>query len=237
MAQKNDSFIVYTEIREPLADLTDEQMGKLFRALLDYVADGKRPGFRGSMRMAFAFITQSVDRSLEKYQEISERRSAAGRAGGIASAEARKISKQNEANQANATFASNDEANEANQANASKSSKAKLPYPYPYPYPLPSPVPSTRARTREKENGGTVCEKCGKNLTEGVAAYSFNKFGRFICQKCQTETSKPPARAAGTEYKPDPAVVRKALAELEDEEAASEADWAAVFPSDKEKEE
>ena len=87
-----------------------------------------------------------------------------------------------------------------------------------------------RAHAREKERG-TVCEKCGKNLTEGVAAYSFNKFGRFICQKCQTEA---PARAAGAEYKLDPAVVRKAFAEREEEEAASEA---GVFPPDKEKEE
>ena len=224
MAQKTDSFIVYTEIREPLADLTDEQMGKLFRALLDYVADGKRPGFRGSMRMAFAFISQSIDRNTEKYQEISARRSVAGRAGGIASAEARNA-KQNEANQANAAFASSSEANEANQANASKSSKSKLPDPVPDPVPVPVPV-STRARTREKERE-KVCEKCGKRLSAGVAEYSFNKFGRFICQKCQTETS---ARAAGTEYKLDPAVVRKALADLETDEAAQEADWADVFP-------
>lgn len=229
MAQKTDSFIVYTEIREPLADLTDEQMGKLFRALLDYVADGKRPGFRGSMRMAFAFISQSIDRNTEKYQEISARRSVAGRAGGIASAEAR-IAKQNEANQANAAFASSDKANEANQANASKSSKSKLPDPVPDPVPVPVPV-SMRARTREKENGGTVCEKCGKRLSAGVAEYSFNKFGRFICQKCQAATS---AKAAGGEYKLDPAVVRKALAELEEEEAASEA---GVLPPVKEKEE
>ena len=215
MAQKNDSFIVYTEIREPLADLTDEQMGKLFRALLDYVADGKKPGFRGSMRMAFAFIAQSIDRNAEKYQEISARRSVAGRAGGIASAEARSA-KQNEANQANAAFASNAEANEANQANASKSSKSKLPDPVPDPVPVPVPV-SMRAHAREKESG-TVREKCGKRLSAGVAEYSFNKFGRFICQKCQAEVSTPPAKAAGAEYKPDPAVVRKAFAELEADE-------------------
>lgn len=215
MAQKNDSFIVYTEIREPLADLTDEQMGKLFRALLDYVADGKKPGFRGAMRMAFAFISQSIDRNFEKYQETSRQRSIAGRAGGIASAEARKAAKNRQASEANASLL------EANK-------QINLPDPYPVPDPLPVPVPvSMRAHAREKENGGTVCEKCGKRLSDGVAEYSFNKFGRFICQKCQAATA---AKAAGAEYKPDPAVVRKALAELEDEQAASEADWAGVFP-------
>lgn len=233
MAQKNDSFIVYTEVREPLADLTDEQMGKLFRALLDYVSDGKKPGFRGSMRMAFAFIAQSIDRNAEKYQEISARRSVAGRAGGIASAEARSA-KQNEANQANAAFASSDQANEANQANASKSSKSKLPVPVRVPVPVPDPVRvnTTRARAHEDD---TTCEKCGEKLSEGVARYSFDKFGRFFCRKCQAAMTKPPARAAGAEL--DAAVVRKSLAELEAEEAASEADWAGVLPPDKEKEE
>ena len=85
-----------------------------------------------------------------------------------------------------------------------------------------SRLPRAPARTREDDTttqtDTTRCEKCGAKITEGVASYSRDRFGKLLCQKCQAAAPKPPAKAAGAEYKPDPAVVRKAFAELEAEE-------------------
>lgn len=135
--KQKQSFVLYADIREPLSELSDEQVGRLFRAVLDYVADGKRPKFKGALGLAFAFVRSSIDRNAEKYQRTIERRRAAGRAGGQASAEARKKRAEeqendDEANQANSTFANDRQRFQANQA---------VPVPVPVPVPDPVPVP------------------------------------------------------------------------------------------------
>lgn len=108
------SFVVYTDIKEIVDELTDEQVATLFRSMLDYQITGKDPKLTGTLKYIFIPIRQQMDRDAEKWGKIKEKRAAAGRIGGQRSAETR--AKQNEANQANATFASSGEANEANQA-------------------------------------------------------------------------------------------------------------------------
>ena len=243
METRKSSFVVYTDIREPLEDLTDEQVGKLFRALLDYVADGKKPSFRGSMKMAFSFIRRSIDRNEERYREISERRSVSGRAGGLASGESRRAARKVEANEANASFGSSNEANEANEANAILLEATKLSVPVPVSVPDNEPVPvsvnttRTRARKDDTTDAQTVCEKCGRTLTKGVADYSFDRFGSFLCQSCQKKTPQKGSPAyTGDQTKPDPLVLAS-IRQLQEEEAEAEKEFPGIKAVDLDAEE
>lgn len=68
-----NSFIIYHDYRETLADLTDEQVGQLFRALFDYEIDRVEPQFNGELKIAFKFIKKDLDINLTKYENICKR--------------------------------------------------------------------------------------------------------------------------------------------------------------------
>ena len=101
-----DSFIVYDGIKDTLDEMTDEEVGKLFRAMVDYHTTGEDPKLKGGLKFAFIPVRQQMDRDDEKWNKTREARIEAGRKGGEAK-------KQNEANEANANFANQNEANEA----------------------------------------------------------------------------------------------------------------------------
>ena len=113
MSEDKKSFLIYHDIKPVLDKLTDAQAGKLFKALVDYSIEQTPPKFNDlALELVFIPLQQQLDRNIIKWDEIKEKRTEAGRKGGLRSAEVRR-----EANQANATFASNaSEANEANQA-------------------------------------------------------------------------------------------------------------------------
>jgi len=94
-----------------LEGVSDEECGKLFRAILRYVNHGEVTKLTGEVRMAFNFIRAHLDRDREKWVATSEKRSAAGAKGGTKSGETRR--KQAEANEANASTTKQNEANEA----------------------------------------------------------------------------------------------------------------------------
>lgn len=102
MANKK-SFVLYHDIREPLEQLSMEQRGELFTAILDYSEHGIVPEFTGELKMAFAFIRCSLDRDADKWEETRSKRAEAGRLGGLAKV-------------ANATNAKQTEQELANQA-------------------------------------------------------------------------------------------------------------------------
>lgn len=77
-----NSFIVYYNYKEALADLTDEQVGKLFRALFEYEMEGKDPEFEGELKIAFRFIKKDLDINLTKYASVCERNRENGMKGG-----------------------------------------------------------------------------------------------------------------------------------------------------------
>lgn len=64
-----NSFVVYHNYREKLQNLTNAQIGKLFRAMLDYAIDGKIPELKGILDIAFQFIKVTMDEDLKKYNE------------------------------------------------------------------------------------------------------------------------------------------------------------------------
>ena len=77
-----NSFVIYHNYRETLEDLTDEQVGKLFRAIFDYEIDKKEPNFNGELKIAFRFIKKDLDINNDKYESICERNRKNGQKGG-----------------------------------------------------------------------------------------------------------------------------------------------------------
>lgn len=73
---------MYFSYLEPLADLSDEQLGRVTRAILRYGRDGIVPPFTGAESLAFKFMKSNFDRESATYNEISEKRSECGKKGG-----------------------------------------------------------------------------------------------------------------------------------------------------------
>ena len=78
----NDSFILYTSYYTLIEGLTDEQLGKLTRAIFLYARDGKIIKLDPVVRMAFGFIIDDIKRNKAKYEEKVERWRANGKKGG-----------------------------------------------------------------------------------------------------------------------------------------------------------
>ena len=103
MATKK-SFVLYTDSAEQFEILSDEQAGKLIKAVFNYAENRILPKFDdGMLIMAFSFIKGQIDRDSEKWEETRKKRAEAGRKGGKqtqANASSAKQTKQNQANQA-----------------------------------------------------------------------------------------------------------------------------------------
>ena len=88
-----------------------EQKGRIFEALLDFP---EQPEFEDPMLvMAWDFMADALEENDKKWDEMREKRSAAGRKGAEATSVKRQ---QNEANPANADFAEQKQQNAANPA-------------------------------------------------------------------------------------------------------------------------
>ena len=72
------SFVLYTEYYQHISHLSDNDLGKLFRAIFNYIIDGKKPTEKGSVTMAFSFIKTDIDNNIEKYRNICERNKTNG---------------------------------------------------------------------------------------------------------------------------------------------------------------
>lgn len=78
---KKDSFILYTEINDVVKELSDEQKGKLFQAILDYEESGDVPEMDTLIKCVFIPIKRDLDKNDEKWRETSKKRSEAGKKG------------------------------------------------------------------------------------------------------------------------------------------------------------
>lgn len=76
-----NSFLIYTDYQEQFELLTDEQAGKLIKAIIEYEKTGKIVELDGMTNMAFSFIKTQLDRDREKWQEEKQKRSEAGKRG------------------------------------------------------------------------------------------------------------------------------------------------------------
>lgn len=125
MAENKKSFVLYCDVIHTISHLSDEQAGRLFKHIAEYVNDKNPVTDDVIINIAFEPIKQQLKRDLIAWEKEKSSRSEAGRIGGIKSGESRK-SKQNEANEA---VLQKNEANEAtlrkskqNEANPSKRS-------------------------------------------------------------------------------------------------------------------
>lgn len=73
MAKEQKGFIVYGDIKATADELTDEQLGQLFRGMIDYFVQGECPRFTDSLKFAFIPIKQQMDRDADKYIEKCEK--------------------------------------------------------------------------------------------------------------------------------------------------------------------
>ncbi len=62
--------------------LTDQELGRLFRALMKYSATGERQELAGRESIAFDFIADDIDRASSAYLEKCEKNSQNGKRGG-----------------------------------------------------------------------------------------------------------------------------------------------------------
>lgn len=81
MAEEKKSFLLYTNYIDLIRELTDEEAGRLIKAILLY-ENGEQVELGGGERIAFAFIRARLDQDEAAWKESKRRRSEAGRAGG-----------------------------------------------------------------------------------------------------------------------------------------------------------
>lgn len=62
------SFVVYSDWEEKTASMSDEDLGKFFRAIFRYVKTGQPPDSTPMVNLAFAFIKGRLDADSEKYE-------------------------------------------------------------------------------------------------------------------------------------------------------------------------
>ena len=82
MAEKK-SLLLYYDYKSHFDFLTDEQVGKIIKAMLSYEIDGVFPEFdEPIMQMTFSFVKSNLDRDMQKYLEKCEKNTENGRKGG-----------------------------------------------------------------------------------------------------------------------------------------------------------
>ena len=79
MAKDSKTILLFTEQRDAIAYLTDEEAGQMFKAIYDYAEDGVVPKFAGPMMSVFAMIRSQIDRSRDAYKEKCLKNSANAR--------------------------------------------------------------------------------------------------------------------------------------------------------------
>ena len=89
MTEEKKSFIVYCDLEEILNELSDEDAGILFKAMVDYAQNGTEPELGVPLKYVWIPIRQQMERDAEKRNEIKKVRSAAGRKGGVKSGQVR----------------------------------------------------------------------------------------------------------------------------------------------------
>ena len=97
--EKKKSFVLYYSFRKHLEILTNEECGKLFKALMDYGEKGQEPDLEGAALMAFSFIACQMDRDAEEYEKKCKKRSESGKKGGRPKKITGSEDEQNESNE------------------------------------------------------------------------------------------------------------------------------------------
>ena len=81
MAENKKSFLLYTDLIHTVKKLNDQQAGKLFKHVLEYVNDLNPQTDDILLQVCFEPIRQNLKRDLQKYENIREKKSEAGKKG------------------------------------------------------------------------------------------------------------------------------------------------------------
>lgn len=111
-----NSFILYTEQKAVIDKLTDEQAGKLIKAIYAHET-GEEMELDAILDLVITPFLTVLEKDKEKYAEKCEKRAQAGAKGGKQRVANQASGKQTQANQANATFAKQTQANQADNDN------------------------------------------------------------------------------------------------------------------------
>lgn len=79
------SFILFTENRKQIEQLSSEEAGILFKAILAYVDEGIIPQLDRTVAMCFSFMQCQLDRNIEKWNAVKEKHAQNGKKGGKSS--------------------------------------------------------------------------------------------------------------------------------------------------------
>ena len=76
------SFLMYLDYEEQFNLLTNEELGQLVRAIMQYEKTRQEPELEGTLKMAFSFIKTQLDRDREKYNKKCEKNRENAKRGG-----------------------------------------------------------------------------------------------------------------------------------------------------------
>lgn len=90
--KENPGIMLYWSAFDALEEMVDGEAKQMLRAMRMYAQYGETPDFSGSpsMKMAWCFMKDHIDRDRERYEEIRQQRSESGKKGGVNSGKARK---------------------------------------------------------------------------------------------------------------------------------------------------
>lgn len=82
--KKPKGFFTYFHLSPIIEKLSDQQAGRLYKALLRYGDTGEYTDFSDDLAcdMAYTLMKGEIDINVERYNEICEKRSEAGKKGG-----------------------------------------------------------------------------------------------------------------------------------------------------------
>lgn len=104
-----DSFVLYAEQEEVIKRLSDEQAGKLYKAIFEYNRTGEIPEMEYILELVFTPIRQQLDRSKENWEKTCQKRSEAGKLGGRPKKANGFLSEEEKAKKANGFFEKHNE--------------------------------------------------------------------------------------------------------------------------------
>jgi len=96
---KHNSFVLYNDYREYIDMLSDQETGRLFKAIFSVLSGGEEPELEGSTKIVFKVIYGQIMRDLEKWEETCRKRSEAGKKGGRPAKTEAVLEKQTKANE------------------------------------------------------------------------------------------------------------------------------------------
>jgi len=82
-SEKN-SFVIYHDLEEQTSLLSDEQLGRLLRAIFAYEKRGECPDFAddGMLLICFQFVRTTLDVNRRRYEEKCAKNAENGKKGG-----------------------------------------------------------------------------------------------------------------------------------------------------------